>query len=122
MFNITSNQLQVRLVLEPADLRKSFDGLNGLARMLDADGNHQQYVWLFTNRSRNRIKMLHFDRSGVWVATKRLEQGTFSWPSASTTKQEVLKLVPEAVQLLMDGVDLRDGSMRPWWDAEKAAI
>ena len=122
MFNITSNQLQVRLALDPADLRKSFDGLTALARTLEAEGNHQQFVWLFTNRSRNRIKMLHFDRSGVWVATKRLEQGTFSWPSASTTQQEVLKLVPEAVQLLIDGVDLREGSMRPWWDAEKIAV
>jgi len=122
MFNITSNQLQVRLALDPADLRKSFDGLTALARTLEADDNHQQFIWLFTNRSRNRIKMLHFDRSGVWVATKRLEQGTFSWPSASTTQQEVLKLVPEAVQLLIDGVDLREGSMRPWWDAEKIAV
>ena len=122
MFNITSNQLQVRLALAPSDLRKSFDGLTALARTLEAEGNHHQFVWLFTNRSRNRIKMLHFDRSGVWVATKRLEQGTFSWPSASTTQQEVLKLAPEAVQLLIDGVDLREGSMRPWWDAEKIAV
>ena len=87
MFNITSNQLQVRLALEPADLRKSFGGLTALARTLEAEGNHQQFVWLFTNRSRNRIKMLHFDRSGVWVATKRLETGEEAKQSCIKTRK-----------------------------------
>ena len=88
--------------------------------MLDQEDNHQQYLWIFSNKRRNRIKLLYFDRSGVWVATKRLEQHTFSWPAPSVSEHVVVHLAPEALQLLVDGVDLRDGSMRPWWDAQKS--
>ena len=119
MINLTNSKLEIRLVIAPTDLRKSFDGLDALARMLDREDSYQKFLWIFSNGRRNRIKLLHFDRSGVWVATKRLEQGTFSWPAVSVKDQEVLHLAPEAVQLLMDGVDLRDGSLRPWWDKEK---
>jgi transposase len=49
------------------------------------------------------------------VLTKRLEQGTFSWPKSETTK---LKLTPQALALLTDGVDLRGAKLRPWYERE----
>jgi transposase len=47
--------------------------------------------------------------------TKRLEQGTFSWPKGIDVQNGKLQLSPEALTLLLDGVDLRRGSMRPWY-------
>ena len=122
MINLTSHALKVRLVLEATDMRKSFNGLDGLAQVLQREGDHHQYLWIFSNKSRNRLKLLYYDRSGVWVAGKRLEQGTFSWPSPSSKDQQIIQLAPEAVQLLVDGVDLRDGTARPWWDVEKLPV
>ena len=61
------------------------------------------------------MKLLYFDRSGVWVATKRLEQGQFSWPPARSDEERVMPLTGEALQLLLDGVDLRGAELREWY-------
>jgi transposase len=46
-----------------------------------------------------------------------LEKGTFSWP-VSTTGENKINLTPEALQLLVDGVDLKGASMRPWYERD----
>jgi transposase len=48
------------------------------------------------------------------VSTKRLEQGTFSWPKG--LDQTKLSIKPEALGLLLDGVDLRGPKLRPWYE------
>ncbi len=62
-------------------------------------------MFIFSNRTRTRIKVLCFDGTGCWVSVKRLERGTFSWPKSATEDKMTLK--PEALSLLLDGVDLR---------------
>ncbi|MEK7324460.1 MAG: hypothetical protein AAB217_04280, partial [Chloroflexota bacterium] len=51
-------------------------------------------------------------------STKRLEQGTFSWPAPAAAGHAKLSLTPEALTLLTDGVDLRDAKLRPWYQRE----
>ena len=55
----------------------------------------------------------------MWVAAKRLEQGAFSWPPARKEGEQVMSLTSEAVQLLLDGVDLRGAELREWYRAPK---
>ena len=69
-------------------------------------------LFAFSNRRRTRLKVLYFDGTGLWLMTKRLEEGTFSWPQG---ERKVIALRPEAFAMLTDGVDLR-GKMRPWYD------
>ena len=107
--------LKVFLAIEPADLRKSFNGLYALAKEGMKEHPESGALFVFTNRRRTRIKILHFDGTGLWVMTKRLEQGTFSWPKGVDTAKNKLELSPEALGLLLDGVDLKQGSMRPWY-------
>jgi transposase len=75
---------------------------------------------VFANRSRNRIKILCFDGTGCWVSTKRLEQGTFSWPKALNKTK--LPLKPEALGLLLDGFDLRGPRLRPWYERKQTSL
>ena len=63
----------------------------------------------FTSHRGNRIKLLYYDGTGLWVMSKRLEQGTFLWPTATDAGKAKLSLTPEALALLTDGIDLRDG-------------
>ena len=69
-------------------------------------------------RFHTRIKVLYFDGTGLWVLTKRLEKGTFSWPKPGQADSSKLKLTPEAFAMLTDGVDLRGAQMRPWYERE----
>ena len=86
---------------QPTDMRKSFDGLCGLIR------NHLQMnpvtdgVFVFINRRRDRMKILLFDRHGFWLLYKRLEEGRFELPSASSCS-----LPAENLALILEGIDL----------------
>jgi hypothetical protein len=59
-----------------------------------------------------RIKLLYFDATGLWVAAKRREKDYFSLPTPSEPNQRGIKLAPEALQHLLDGVDLREPSFK----------
>jgi transposase len=71
---------RVFIALAPVDLRASFNRLSALAQNQLAQDPLSGHLFVFTNRSRNRLKILFWDGSGLWVCAKRLEQGRFSWP------------------------------------------
>ena len=75
-------------------------------------------LFVFCNRRRTRLKMLYFDGTGLWVLTKRLEEETFSWPKTAVAGAVKLKLTPEALAMLTDGIDLRGAKLRPWYERE----
>ena len=103
------------LAVEPVDLRKSFNGLHAVTMTVLHENPESGALYIFTNKRRNRVKTLCWDGTGMWVMIKRLEKGTFSWPKGVDVEDGKLALTPEALALLLDGVDLRSGSMRPWY-------
>jgi transposase len=117
MINFASAALKVYLAAVPTDMRKSFNGLCAIAQDHIGETRLHEALFVFCNKRKNRLKILYYDRTGLWVATKRLEQGTFSWP-ASTTGSGKISLTPEALQLLVDGVDLKGARMRPWYERD----
>ena len=115
MLNFNGN-LKVHVALEPCDMRKSFNGLSVIVRNhLKADPLGGA-AFLFINKSRTLIKILYFDGTGYWVVAKRLERGTFSWPKDIDGNRHKLVLKPTALAMLTDGIDLRDGLQRPWYE------
>ena len=114
MFPMNRN-MKVVLAVRPVDLRKSFHGLHAAAQQLK-EAPEKGALFVFCNRPRNRVKVLCFDGTGCWVSTKRLEKGTFSWPKGTDAKREKMRLKPEALGLLLDGVDLRGAKLRAWYE------
>ena len=113
-----SGSLKVYLALEPQDMRKSFNGLSAaVSEVLKADPMSGA-LFVFTNKRRNRLKILVWDGTGFWVSAKRLEQGRFSWPRPTEKGQAKISMTPEALAMLTDGIDLRDGARRPWYQRE----
>jgi transposase len=110
--------LKVYLAVEPCDMRKSFNGLYALAENTLKVDPKSGSLFVFCNKRRNRIKILYFDGTGLWVMAKRLEAGTFSWPKPSESGKGKLSLTPEALSMLTDGIDLRDGCRRAWYERE----
>lgn len=109
--------LRVFLAVEPIDMRKGFEGLLALVSERLAEDVRSGALFVFTNKRHTRLKVLYFDGTGLWLLTKRLEQGVFAWPkSAATEGAPKLALRPEAFAMLTDGIDLRGAKMRPWFE------
>ena len=108
-----TGSLKIYVAVEPCDMRKGYEGLAGLVTTALQQDLRGGALFVFSNRRRTRLKILYFDGSGIWLMTKRLEEGTFSWPQG---EEKVLRLRPEAFAMLTDGVDLKGGKLRPWYD------
>lgn len=100
---------RVFVALEPVDMRKGFNGLYALVKSVLGQEPTNGHLYLFTNQRRNRLKVLCFDGSGLWVCAKRLEQGTFGWPRGSGVSA---CLRPEELNLLVHGLE---GTPRRNW-------
>lgn len=110
-------QLKVFVATAPCDLRMSFNGLWSAAQQQLGEDPKSGALFAFTNRRRNRIKLLYFDGTGVCILAKRLEEGTFAWPQSAGEPGAKIKLAPQALQLLLDGVELKNSSRRAWYEA-----
>jgi len=69
--------VSIFLYTPPADLRKGFDGLSGLVRQEFRADPLDGSLFLFINRRRDRLKILHWDGAGYWLYYRLLEAGTF---------------------------------------------
>src|SRR3978361_746143 len=105
---------KIYLGVEAVDMRKGFDGLFGLVRDQLGQDPLSGHLFLFTNRSRTRLKALLWDGSGLWVCAKRLERGCFHWPSQSGQEQSVT-MRPEELAMLLNGLDVAQSQPRKNW-------
>jgi len=110
--------VKVFLAAGPADMRKSFDGLSGLVKGVLAQDPLSGHLFVFCNRKRDRLKILYFDGSGLWVFAKRLERGTFAWPD--TAAEARVEMRTSELALLLGGLDLAHTKKRRWYDSVKA--
>ena len=114
MFNFSSS-LKIHLCVAPTDMRKSFNGLYALAKHELGKNPMDGSLFLFANRRRDRVKLLYWDGTGFWVLAKRLEKGTFWWPGKADADKGAIEMKPEALGMLLNGIDLKDGSFRAWF-------
>lgn len=105
---------RIYLATGATDMRKGFEGLYGLARDRLSCEPLSGHIFLFSNAKRNRIKMLFWDGSGLWVCSKRLEKGRFRWPEAASGETRVT-LSHEELALLVGGIDLAAARPRRWY-------
>ena len=105
---------RIYLATGATDMRKGFEGLYGLARDRLSCEPLSGHVFLFSNAKRNRLKMLFWDGSGLWVCSKRLEKGRFRWPEAASGETRVT-LSHEELALLVGGIDLATARPRRWY-------
>ena len=95
---------RVYLASGVTDMRKSIDGLAAIVQTsfgLDPFGD----CWfVFCNRDRDKLKILHWDTNGFWLYYKRLERGRFKWPD--TKGREPIAVTRRELSWLLSGLTL----------------
>ena len=95
-------RIRVLLYGQPADMRKSFDGLQALTRHAMGEDPLNGSLYVFVNRRGAQIRVLYFDRSGFCIWGKRLEAGRFisDWAHVRTREMSWTQL-----KLLLEGIE-----------------
>jgi len=79
---IRTTGVRIWLANAPLDMRRSFDALAEHVRTILADDPMSGHLFVFRNRSSQRLKILWWDQDGYVLYYKRLERGTFHFPGA----------------------------------------
>ena len=97
-------QIRVQLYGQPADMRKSYDGLQALARHAMGGDPLDGTLYVFVNRRGSQLKCLYFDRSGFCIWSKRLEAGRFiaNWSAVRGRQMDWTGL-----KLLIEGMEAK---------------
>ena len=96
--------VKIFLSTAPADMRKSFDGLSAMVEHVLQEDPLSGHLFVFRNRRGDRVKLLYWDRDGLCIWYKRLEEGTFRFPAPQEGQASVTVSAAEWAMLL-DGVD-----------------
>lgn len=99
MLNVAGKR--VYLACGHTDMRKQ---INGLAAIVEGSFQLDPFdgaLFVFCNRSRDRLKILEWDGDGFWLYFKRLEKGRFRWPAAG--KDATMALTSDELEILLGG-------------------
>ena len=90
------------------NFRKSIDGLSAIIELELGQSPFEPTLFAFTNRRRDKVKLLYWERNGFVLWYKRLESERFRWPRL---EQSSLSLSPNELSWLLDGIDI--GQLKP---------
>ena len=96
-----------QLYSKATDMRKSFDGLCGLVQNQLGQSPTNGEVFVFINKPRNKIKLLHWAGSSFVLYYKRLESGTFEHPKYDIETGSYQLSYPQIV-MLVDGISIKN--------------
>ncbi len=102
---------RVYLARGSTDLRKSIDGLAALVKEgFDLDPFSSSY-FVFCNRNRDKMKILHWEHNGFWLYYRRLERGKFQWPTEESDSPQ--RISRRQFRWLLDGLPLEQRQAHP---------
>ena len=100
-------------------MRRSFDGLHGLVTSvmeLDALAGH---LFVFSNRKRDRVKVLDWDRDGFAIWSKRLEEGTYAMPFGNGERR--CEITSQELSALLSGIDVSVAKRRKRYERQRVS-
>jgi transposase len=115
MFTLSSSN-RFHLYGQPTDMRKSFDGLSGLIQNTLGSNPLNGDVFIFINRRRDKIKLLHWQGISFTLYYKRLEEGTFEVPTYDPEAGSITLSYAQMV-MLVDGLTIKNIQKRKRYQA-----
>ncbi|MFO0914173.1 MAG: IS66 family insertion sequence element accessory protein TnpB [Pirellulales bacterium] len=110
MLSIASG-IKIFVYTRDMDMRKGFNALSGIVRSELQSDPMDGHLYLFINRRRDRLKILHFDGGGYWLYYRLLEAGTFE-ELASSGHESTLQIDATQLAMLLSGVSLKASTRR----------
>lgn len=113
---LLSRAVRVYVATEPANMRRSFDGLMAQVRSVLALDPLSGHVFAFINRRRNQVKLLMWTRGGFTIVHKRLEVGTFTFVERLRSDAQSVEIDVHELSMLLEGIDLSRARVAPRWE------
>ena len=113
--------VKVYVATAPCNLKKSFDGLSNEVRAVLAKDPLSGHVFVFLNRRKTQVKLLLWTRGGFTIVHKRLEQGTFSFPSRVTAQAQSIEVDVHELTMLLEGIEVARAKTSPRWEPPRQA-
>jgi transposase len=108
--------VKVYFATEPANLRRSFDGLSNEVRQVLRHDPLSGHVFVFVNRRRNHAKLLTWTRGGFMIIQKLLERGTFAFARSLTSEAKCIPIDVHELGMLLEGIDFARGRLSRRWE------
>jgi transposase len=116
MFSLSSS-LQYYLFAGSTDMRKGFDALSGVVRSQMGRDPLSGEVFIFINRGRNTVKILHWERGGLVIYHKRLESGQFERPYFDE-RQNAFQMRWSELVMMIEGLSMKNIIQRKRFDMD----
>lgn len=107
---LSTYQTPIWLYSNPVDFRMQIDGLVILIADKLALNPTSGQLFLFRNRSSNKIKLLWWERNGFWLCYKRLEKGRLIFPSML---DQAIELTRDQLSWLLSGLNYLEQRLLP---------
>jgi len=112
--------VRVYVATQPVDGRKGIDGLSALVRSGLGHDPLSGALFVFFSRRLDRARVLYWSHHGYWLLSHRLERGRFRLPWGAAGSLEARALDVAQLQLILEGIELRDARHRPRWSPPRA--
>lgn len=124
---------RVFLATDPTDMRKGFDGLFAIVESVITEDPFSGHLFVFRNRRRDRLKVLWWDRDGLAIFYKRLECGSYQFPTdaivrtsndsmSDTADSQRCEIRADELALLLEGIDLASVKRRKRYQRPVTAV
>lgn len=113
---LVPRSVRVYFATQPANLRRSFDGLSNEVREVLRHDPLAGHVFVFLNRRKTQVKLLVYTRGGFTIVHKRLERGTFTFPARVVDGAASIEIDVHELAMLLEGIDVRHAHTAQRWE------
>jgi len=113
--------VRIYFATELTDMRKGIDGLRAIVEGTLRHDPYDGHLFVFVGKSKDKVKILFWDRNGFVLYLKRLERGRFQLPVVDERTKHV-SMEPAQLAMLLDGIDLNARRLARWNPAADKGI
>ena len=105
--------VRIYFATEPTDMRKGIDGLRAVVEATLKHDPYEGHLFVFVGKSKDKVKILFWDRGGFVLYLRRLEKGRFQLPTVDARRKHV-EMEGAQLAMLLDGIDLNTRRLARW--------